>query len=136
VQSVENSKGEFPPLPTALANPADRAGFPHSHSADGGFYIDTTFKLLPLCLGQEFREGNASPGAGILEFAERCEGALAEGKRIYFRSDSAAYQAEVINHYSQPGRSFTITADLDAAVKREIAHLPGAAWAPYRRREG
>ncbi len=78
-----------------------------------------------LCVGQEFW---SSPRG--------CEGALAEGKRIYFRSDSAAYQAEVISHYSQPGRSFTIPADLDPAVKREIAHLPGAARAPYGPREG
>ena len=58
------------------------------------------------------------------------------GKRIYFRSDSAAYQAEVINYYSQPGRSFSITADLDVAVKREIRNLPEAAWQPYRTAEG
>jgi hypothetical protein len=89
-----------------------------------------------VCVGHEFREGNASPGAGILEFARHCEAALPEGKRIYFRSDSAAYQAAVINHYSQSGRSFTITADLDAAVKREIAHLPEGAWKPYRTAEG
>ena len=58
------------------------------------------------------------------------------GKRIYFRSDSAAYQAEVINHYSLPGRTFTITADLDVAVKREIKNLPETAWNPYRTQEG
>jgi hypothetical protein len=85
-----------------------------------------------VCVGYEFREGNQSPGAGILEFARRCERALPEGKSIYFRSDSAAYQAAVINHYSQPGRRFTITADLDAAVKREIQSLPEKAWTPYR----
>ena len=89
-----------------------------------------------VCVGHEFREGNQSPGAGILEFARSCETALPEGKRIYFRSDSAAYQAAVINHYSQPGRRFTITADLDAAVKREIQHLPETAWQPYRTAEG
>ena len=89
-----------------------------------------------VCVGHEFREGNQSPGAGILKFAQSCEATLPEGKRIYFRSDSAAYQAEVINHYSRPGRSFTITADLDAAVKREIRNLPEAAWAPYRTPEG
>ena len=83
-----------------------------------------------VCVGHEFREGNQSPGAGILEFARSCETALPEGKRIYFRSDSAAYQAAVINHYRQPGRRFTITADLDAAVKREIQHLPETAWQP------
>ena len=85
-----------------------------------------------VCVGHEFREGNQSPGAGILKFGQSCEAALPEGKRVYFRSDSAAYQAEVINHYSQPGRSFTITADLDAAVKREIRNLPETAWQAYR----
>lgn len=85
-----------------------------------------------VCVEYEFREGNQSPGAGILEFARRCERALPEGKKIYFRSDSAAYQAAVINHYSQPGRRFTITADLDAAVKREIQNLPETAWTAYR----
>src|SRR5579859_2785613 len=85
-----------------------------------------------VCVGYEFRQGNQSPSAGILEFAQRCEGALPKGRRIYFRSDSAAYQAKVINHYSQPGRSFTITADQDAAVKREIQNLAETAWTDYR----
>jgi hypothetical protein len=85
-----------------------------------------------ICVGHEFREGNVSPGAGILPFAQRCEAALPQGKRIYFRSDSAAYQAEVIDYYNQPGRTFTITADLDVAVKREIKSLPESAWTPYR----
>ncbi|MCL5669799.1 MAG: IS1380 family transposase [Acidobacteria bacterium] len=89
-----------------------------------------------LCVGHEFREGHQSPGAGILEFAKKCEAALPQGKRIYFRSDSAAYQAAVINHYNQPGKSFTITADLDLAVKREIAHLPETAWQLYRTEDG
>jgi hypothetical protein len=89
-----------------------------------------------VCVGHEFREGNESPGARILELAQHCEAALPVGKRIYFRSDSAAYQAKVINSYSQPGRSFSITADLDVAVKREIRNLPETAWQPYRTEEG
>jgi len=89
-----------------------------------------------ICVGQEFRDGNVSPGAGILPFAKKCEAALPAGKPIYFRSDSAAYQAEVINHYSQPGHTFTITADLDAAVKGEIKNLPESVWRPYRRAQG
>jgi hypothetical protein len=89
-----------------------------------------------VCVGHEFREGNQSPSAGVLEFAQSCEAALPPGKRIYFRSDSAAYQAAVINHYSRPGHSFSITAALDVAVKREIQHLPEAAWQPYRTAEG
>jgi Transposase DDE domain group 1 len=42
----------------------------------------------------------------------------------------------VINHYSRPGRSFTITADLDAAVKREIRNLPETAWQTYHTADG
>ena len=89
-----------------------------------------------VCVGHEFREGNASPGAGILKFARHCEAAIPAGKRIYFRSDSAAYQPEVINYYSPAGRNFSITADLDGAVKREIRNLPETAWQPYRTAEG
>jgi len=89
-----------------------------------------------VCVGHEFREGNQRPGAGILAFAQSCEAALPAGKRIYFRSDSAAYQAKVINYYSQPGRSFSITADRDVAVKREIRNLPETAWQPYRTADG
>jgi hypothetical protein len=89
-----------------------------------------------VCVGHQFREGNQSPGTGILEFAQSCEAGLPAGKRIYFRSDSAAYQAKVIDYYSQPGRSFSITADLDVAVRREIQNLPEVAWQPYRTQEG
>jgi hypothetical protein len=39
VESVENSKSEFPTLSTGFGNPAKNknAGFPHFHRADGGF---------------------------------------------------------------------------------------------------
>ena len=89
-----------------------------------------------ICVGHQFRAGNESPGAGIREFAQSCEATLPPGKRIYFRSDSAAYQAKVINHFSQPGKSFTITADLDVAVRREIQNLPETAWTNYRTKDG
>jgi hypothetical protein len=89
-----------------------------------------------ICVGHEFREGNVSPGTGILRFAQKCEAALPAGKRIYFRSDSAAYQAKVIDHYSQPGRTFTITADQDVAVKQAIKNLPESDWQAYRTAEG
>ena len=104
------------------------------HQVQG--YMPLVGYVEGVCVGHEFREGNESPGAGILAFAQSCEAALPMGKRIYFRSDSAAYQAAVINYYSQPGRSFSITADLDVAVKREIRNLPETAWQPYRTPEG
>ena len=63
------------------------------------------------------------------------ESRLDTREKVRFGSDSAAYQAAMINHYSQAGRSFTITADLDQAVRCEIRHLPDTAWQPYRKTE-
>ena len=66
-----------------------------------------------VCVGHQVREGNESPG-GIWEFAWHGEGALPTGEKVYFRSDSAAYQAEgdpplqpagaELQHYRRPRR--------------------------------
>lgn len=63
-------------------------------------------------------------GRGLWSSRRSAKEALPEGKPIYFRSGSVAYQSAVVNHYSQSGRSFSITTDLDVAVKGEITHLP------------
>ena len=50
-----------------------------------------------LVLGDEFREGNASPESRNLDFLKYCVRQMPKGKKIKgFRSDSAAYQAEII----------------------------------------
>jgi hypothetical protein len=136
IQSALEQEGEEPILDvdaTEIEADKEEAQWTYNHVKG---YMPLVGYVNGIVAGYEFREGNASPGAGILPFAQKCEAALPEGKRIYFRSDSAAYQAEVINHYSQPGRTFTITADLDVAVKREIKHLPESAWQAYRTAEG
>ena len=52
-----------------------------------------------LVLGDECREGNVAPASRNFEFLKYCERQMPKGKRIKaFRSDSAAYQAKIINH--------------------------------------
>lgn len=86
-----------------------------------------------LVVGEEFREGNESPGAGNLAFIQYCEAQLPAGKKLAaVRADSAAYQAEIFNWCEENHAQFTIGADLDSAVKALIAQLPETAWAPYR----
>lgn len=85
-----------------------------------------------LIVAEEFREGNASPKARNLEFLKHCEGQMPKGKRIKrFRSDSAAYQAEVINYCQRKGIGFAIGADLDSAVMAGIKSLRPDEWSPY-----
>src|SRR5438874_4039028 len=47
-----------------------------------------------VCVHHEFRAGNVTAGTGALLFIKECEKKLPSGKRLYWRSDSAFYQAE------------------------------------------
>ena len=74
-----------------------------------------------LVLAYEFREGNVPALARAVEFLEVCETACPEGKRISaIRSDSAFYQAEVLNWCEENSKKYTITADKDRGVKGAI----------------
>lgn len=86
-----------------------------------------------ICLLDEFREGNESPGAGHVAFYRQCKERMPEGKRIArFRADSASYQAGVINELEEDKVAWTITADQDASVQKLIKAIPEEAWQkPY-----
>ena len=89
-----------------------------------GFLFET-----PVCLVDEFREGNISPGTGHLAFYRACQARLPAGKRLgAYRADSASYQAELINALETDEVRWAITADQDAAVKALLRALPEDAW--------
>ena len=92
------------------------------HLAENGFV-----------LFDEFREGNDSPSARNLEFVKKCQSRMPKGKRIgYFRSDSAGYQASIINHCEADDIKFAIGAGLDSAVRESIGSIPAGKWRTYR----
>ncbi len=74
-----------------------------------------------LVLEDEFREGNIPAQAGATSFLERCFAAMPAGKSIdYLRSDSALYQAGVMNLCFERKTLFTITADQDKGIRDSI----------------
>jgi hypothetical protein len=86
-----------------------------------------------LVVGDEFREGNDSPGSRNLEFLKYCERQMPKGKKIKaFRGDSAAYQANVINYCQNNGIKYAIGGDLDEAVKKVIPTIKDDEWRPYQ----
>jgi len=86
-----------------------------------------------LIVGDEFREGNDSPGARNLEFLKYCERQMPKGKKIKaFRADSAAYQADVINYCQDNQIAYAIGGDLDEAVKKLISAMKDDEWRPYQ----
>jgi hypothetical protein len=65
------------------------------HIAENGLIID-----------HEFREGNAAPAAGNLEFVQACERNMPKGRKIKaVRADSAAYQAKIFNYCEETDKS-------------------------------
>ena len=84
-------------------------------------------------LGDEFRAGNFAPAARNLTFIKHCARQLPKGKSIAaLRSDSAAYQAEIINRCEHEGIQFAIGADLDEAIMGAITAIPEKAWKPHK----
>jgi hypothetical protein len=78
-----------------------------------------------LVAGDEFRAGNVAPAARNLAFIKHCVRQMPKGKRITaLRSDSAAYQGEIINYCEGDGIQFAIGADLDPPVLTAIAAIP------------
>ncbi len=86
-----------------------------------------------LVIGDEFREGNESPASRNLEFIKYCISQMPEGKRIkYLRSDSAAYQSEIINFCEDNDIKFAIGCDLDASVQQTIDEISENGWKNFK----
>jgi hypothetical protein len=86
-----------------------------------------------LAVGDEFRDGTVSPAARNLAFIKYCVRQMPKGKRITaLRSDSAAYQAEIITYCEQERIRFAIGADLDTAVVGVIKTIAEDDWKPYQ----
>jgi len=86
-----------------------------------------------MVVGDEFREGNDSPSARNLEFIKYCRQQLPKGKRIKaLRSDSAGYQADIINYCEGKGIEYAIGAVLDEAVMGAIESIGADEWKPHK----
>jgi Transposase DDE domain group 1 len=65
-----------------------------------------------LVLADEFRDGNVPAGHGIKDLVDRAHEALPAGEwRVRVRSDSAAYQWGVLDHWNERGWEFAVSAD-------------------------
>jgi hypothetical protein len=101
-------------------------GFP-GYQPQLGFLAETG-----MCLTAEFRHGNVPAQNGPLRFLNRSLRLCPKIKRL--RSDSAFYQAKVLNWCEEKGIGFTITADQDAGVKGVIKTVRD--WTPLRDKDG
>ena len=83
----------------------------------------------PVCIYDEFREGNVAPAFGQKGFYLECKRRMPLGKRIgFYRADSASYQAELFNQLEADRVKYGVTADQDKAVKSLIASIKVDQW--------
>ena len=92
---------------------------------------------LGWCCGYEFREGNVSPSERNKEFSRKTIKTVKKsGKKIVrFRSDSAAYQAELMNELNRDGIKYTITVSKDESIKKAIKRVKKSEWIPLYDRD-
>lgn len=90
-----------------------------------------------LVLADEFRDGNVHPGKEIRRMVDEAVAMLPGGDwKIKIRSDSAAYDQDILDHWSGNHWGFAVSADMTKQLKQEIGNLPDTAWQLWKTERG
>ena len=92
-----------------------------------------------LILADEFRDGNVPASVGIKDLVDRAYGSLPAregGWQVAVRSDSAAYEQAVLDHWQARGWRFAVSADMSEALRREVQALAPDAWQAWAQEAG
>ena len=98
-----------------------------------------TWAETNLVLADRFRDGNVPPGQGIAELVDEAHDSLPahpEGWRVAVRSDSAAYEIEVLDHWNDRGWKFAVSADISQPLRAEIGKLIHQEWNFWKEERG
>lgn len=99
--------------------------------------VEVSWAQTKLVLSDEFREGNVPAGKDITRVVDEAYDALPPGPwRVRVRSDSAAYQQEVLGHWQERGWVFAVSADLSPQLREAVRALAEEAWHEWEREAG
>jgi hypothetical protein len=101
-----------------------------SYKGERGYMPMLAFwEEMGVVVHDDFRNGNASPGSEALVFFQQTLAQLPpEITQVKLRSDSAWYQASLLDFCAQAGHTFCIGADQDEAVKQSILAIVEDDW--------
>jgi len=101
-----------------------------SYKGERGYMPMLAFwEELGVVVHDEFRNGNASPGSEAPPFLKETLAQLPpEVTHVNVRSDSAWYQAELLDFCQEHGHGFCIGADRDEAVKQAMMTVQESDW--------
>jgi len=91
--------------------------------------IEVSWAETGLVLADEFRDGNVPAAKDIKRVVDVAYEMLPPGQwKVGVRSDSAAYQQDVLEHWRNRGWEFAVSADMSPQLKQEIEALPDESW--------
>ncbi len=84
-----------------------------------------------LILADRFRDGNVPASKGIKELVDEAYDSLPSregGWQVQVRSDSAAYDQKVLEHWHRRGWRFAVSADMSPQLRAEIQKVSADEW--------
>jgi len=91
--------------------------------------IEVEWAETGLVLAEEFRQGNVLAGRDIKRVVDEAYDMLPAGEwKVKVRSDSAAYQQDVLDHWHGRTWHFAVSADMSVQLRQAIEALPADAW--------
>jgi hypothetical protein len=99
--------------------------------------IEVSWAETMLVLGDEFRDGNVPAGKDVKRVVDEAFAMLPPGEwRVKVRSDSAAYDQDVLDHWDGRRWGFAVSADMSPQLRQEIERLPADAWHMWKIEKG
>jgi len=95
--------------------------------------IQVSWAETMLVLADEFRDGNVPASKDTKRVVDDSYAMLPPGAwKVKVRSDSAAYQQDVLNHWDERHWGFAVSADMSPQLRQEIERLPADAWRGWK----
>jgi hypothetical protein len=99
--------------------------------------IEVEWAETGLVLAEEFRQGNVLGGKDIKRVVDEAFDMLPAGEwKAKVRSDSAAYQQDVLDYWHGRTWHFAVSADMSVQLRQAIEVLPPEAWQMWYREKG
>ena len=104
----------------------------HTYEGFRGYQpLLVTWAETGLIVADQFRDGNVPASKGIKELVDEAYGSLPHregGWAVQVRSDSAAYEQAVLDHWHSCGWRFAVSADMSQQLRAEIEKLSNDQW--------
>ena len=99
--------------------------------------IEVSWAETLLVLADEFRDGNVPAEKDIKRVVDEAFAMLPAGEwQVKVRSDSAAYEHDILDHWNGCHWGFAVSADMSQQLKQEIERLPGDTWRLWKTDKG